>query len=166
MLTILAKIFKALNSEQSPNQLAIAISLAAVVGMTPLLSLHNLFIFLIVLWFRVNLTMFLVSWPLFTLLGLLLSSPIQSLGNMVLQEPSLVPMWESFYNTLIGRWSDFYYKGVMGGLILGTSIAIISFPISKALINKYRYKWLEKIQKYQVVRMLKASKLWQLYGDA
>ena len=166
MLTILAKIFKALNSEQSTNQLAIAISLAAIVGMTPLLTLHNILILLVVLWFRVNLTMFLVSWPLFTLLAMLLSAPIQSVGNQVLQAPALVPMWESFYNTLIGRWSDFYFKGVMGGLVVGITVAIISFPISKILINKYRHTWLEKIQKYQVVRMLKASKLWQLYGEA
>lgn len=166
MLTILAKIFKALNSEQSTNQLAIAISLAAIVGMTPLLTLHNIFIFLIVLWFKVNLTMFLVCWPLFTLIGLLLNSPIQSVGNQVLQAPALVPMWESFYNTLIGRWSDFYYNGVMGGLIFGIATALISFPINKILINKYRHTWSEKIQKFQVVRMLKASKLWQLYGEA
>ena len=51
MLAILAKLLKVLNSEQSPGQIAAAISFAAIIGLTPLLSLHNLIIALLVLWF-------------------------------------------------------------------------------------------------------------------
>ncbi len=47
MLALLMKILKALNSEQSPGQLAAAVSFAAIIGLTPLLSLHNFFILLI-----------------------------------------------------------------------------------------------------------------------
>ena len=74
MLTLFVKLLKALNSEQSAGQLAMAISLAVILGFTPFLSLHNVFILLIALWFRVNLSLLIISYPLFALIGYLLSS--------------------------------------------------------------------------------------------
>jgi len=163
MLTVLAKILKVLNSEQSPNQIAAAISLAAIVGLTPLLSLHNLLVFLVVLAFRVNLTMFLVAWPLFTILGLAIAPVAESVGMSLLQAPALQTFWESFYNTLIGRWSNFYFSGVLGSLLIALVVALIGFPLFKVLVVNYRVSWLEKIEKYQIIKMLKASKFWQFY---
>jgi len=164
MLTILAKFFKILNSEQSPSQISAAIALAAIVGFTPLLSLHNLVILFVVLFFRVNLTMFLVSWPLLTLLGMALSPISQSIGMSVLTAPALTETWEAFYNTLIGRWSNFYHSGVIGGFILGVTIAIVSFPILKILVVRYRNEWMAKFEKFHLVKLLKASSFWHLYN--
>ncbi|MGX5172520.1 TIGR03546 family protein [Aliikangiella sp. IMCC44653] len=165
MLTLLAKIFKALNSEQSPNQLALAVCLAAIVGLTPTLSLHNLFIVFVLLFFRINISIFLVTWPLFILLGLILEPFAQSLGANILQAPSLVPMWESFYNTAVGRWSNFYYTGVIGSLVVAIGILPILFPLVRYAVSKYRTTLLDKMEKYQIVRMLKASKVWQSYSS-
>ncbi len=165
MLTILVKLLKALNSEQSPGQLAIAVSLAIIIGFTPLISLHNLFIVLIALWFRVNLTLLIVSYPLFALIGYLLSPIFESVGLSILQMPSLLPVWESFFNTLLGRWSNFYYSGVMGSFVTGLLVAIIVFPIVKLMVVAYRENWLKKIEQLKVMKMLKASKFWQLYSE-
>ncbi len=160
MLAILAKILKTLNSEQSPSQIAAAISLAAIIGFTPLLSLHNIIVLFIVLFFRVNLTMFLVAWPLFSILGLAFSPASQAIGISLLQQASLQPIWESFYNTLVGRWSNFYYSGVIGGLVLGVAIAIVAFPLSKLFIVRYRESWMDKMEKLHLVKLLKASSFW------
>ena len=107
--------------------------------------------------------MFLVAWPIFTLVGALIAPLSESVGIAVLQNESLLPMWESFYNTLIGRWSNFFYSGVIGSLIIAIVVAVILFPLSKLFVNNYRGKWLEKVEQYHVVKMLKASKFWQLY---
>lgn len=165
MLTLLAKLLKLLNSEQSPSQMACAVSLAAIVGMTPLLSLHNFIIFFLVFIFRVNLTVFILCWPLFSILGLLVSPLAEIIGSNILQAGALVSLWEGFYNTLFGRWSNFYYTGVMGGLVVAIVCAIILYPISKVMIVKYREKWLKKFEQFYVVKMLKASKFWQLYNS-
>lgn len=165
MLTILVKLLKALNSEQSASQLAIAVSLAAILGLTPLLSLHNLIVILIALWFRVNLSVLLISYPLFALIGFLLSSLFESAGLTILQMPSLIPFWESFFNTLLGRWSNFYYSGVMGSFVMSIVIAAIIFPVVKLTISAYREKWLIKFEQFKVVKMLTASKFWQLYSQ-
>ena len=163
MLTLLAKLFKALNSEQSPAQIAIAISLAAIVGLTPILSLHNLIILLVVLFFRVNLTVFIVLVPMFKLLGLLLLPVAESVGLAILQTEALAGFWESFYNTLFGRWSNFYYSGVIGSLAIAVILAIVLYPISQLMIVTYRERWLEKFEQFHLVKLLKASKFWQLY---
>jgi len=165
MLTIFVKLLKALNSEQSPNQLAIAISLSAILGLTPLLSLHNGVVIVIALWFRVNLSVLLVSYPLFAFIGFLLSPLFESIGLSILQAPSLLSLWESFFNTVVGRWSNFYYSGVMGSLIVSLIAAIVLFPVSKIAVTAYRKKWLTKIEQFKVTKMLKATKFWQLYSE-
>ena len=165
MLTIFVKLLKALNSEQSPGQLAVAISLAIMMGFTPLISLHNLLIVLIALWFRVNLSLLIISYPLFALIGYLLSPMFESIGLNILQMPSLLPIWESFFNTLFGRWSNFYYAGVMGSFVVGLIVAVIMFPLVKYSVTAYRQKWLVKFEQFKVAKMLKASRFWQLYSE-
>lgn len=165
MLTIFIKLLKALNSEQSPKQLAIAVSLAAILGLTPLLSLHNVVILLIALWFRVNLGLLIVSYPLFAFLGFLLSSFFEKVGLSILQAPSMLSTWEGFFNTLIGRWSNFYFAGVMGSLVVSMLMAIVLYPLVNWLIINYRKTWLEKINRLNVTKVLKASKLWALYSE-
>jgi len=166
MLTILVKLLKALNSEQSPSQLAIAVSLAVVLGFTPILSLHNLLIIFFALWFRVNLSLLLVSYPLFVFIGFLLSSIFDSIGLQILQMPALQSVWESFFNTLFGRWSNFYYAGVIGSFTIGVIVAIILFPLVRFSVLAYREKWLQRFNQLKVMRMLKASKFWQLYAES
>ncbi|PCI71446.1 MAG: hypothetical protein COB38_05705 [Gammaproteobacteria bacterium] len=166
MLTSLVKLFKALNSEQNTGQLAMALSLSAILGLTPLYSLHNILILLIVFSFRVNLSLFFLSYPLFAFIGYLLSDVFESVGLNVLQTPQLIDMWQSFFNTIIGRWSNFYYSGVIGSLLVALVIAIIIYPLSKRLINLYRNKLLLKIEKYHLVKMLKASAFWKLYEQS
>lgn len=165
MLTILAKLLKALNSEQSAGQLAIAISLSVILGFTPIFSLHNLFIILVALWFRVNLTILIVSYPLFALLGFLLSPLFETIGLSILQMPSLNSMWEAFFNTLIGRWSNFYYTGVMGSLFIGLIVAAILFPITQFLVLSYRDNLKNRIEQFKIMKFVKASKFWHVYSQ-
>lgn len=166
MLTSLVRLFKALNSEQNASQLAMALSLSAILGLTPLYSLHNILILLIVFSFRINLSLFFLSYPLFAFIGYLLSDVFESVGLNVLQTPHLIDMWQSFFNTIIGRWSNFYYSGVIGSLLVALAIAIIIYPLSKRLINLYQNKLLVKIEKYHLVKMLKASTFWKLYEQS
>ncbi len=44
MLTLLAKLFQALNSESSSRQIALAVALGFFFGLAPLASLHNVVI--------------------------------------------------------------------------------------------------------------------------
>jgi len=66
MLYTLAKVLNVLNSEADPSQISLAVALALVAGLTPLMSLHNLVVLLLVLVLRVNLSAFLLGLAIFS----------------------------------------------------------------------------------------------------
>jgi uncharacterized protein (TIGR03546 family) len=164
MLTLLVKILKALNSEQSPSQLAIAVSIAAIMGLTPFLSMHNLVLVLFAMWFRVNLGLLIVSYPLFAILGWMFSAQLEAFGFSLLQMPELQDFWISLYNNLGGRWSGFYFSGRLGSLVVSLVLAIILFPIVRFGVIKYREVVLEKFNSSKLMLWLKATKFMHFYN--
>ncbi|MEE4245612.1 MAG: TIGR03546 family protein [Kangiellaceae bacterium] len=165
MINSVVKLFQLINSEQSSKQIAVAITLAFIVGMTPLLSLHNLLVLFTLLFFRVHIGMFLLAWPLFAALGIVATPLLQNLGEWLLLNPALVDMWQSFYNTLLGRWSNFYYPNLMGGLLISVALSPFIYLLSNRLIAKYRNDWLKYIEKVHLVKILKASRIGQLLAQ-
>ena len=166
MFSMIVKTLKALNSEQSAGQLATAISLALILGLTPLTSLHNVLVLLVALWFRVNLGMLILSYPLFALLGYLLSPQFDQFGYYLLNLASLQPLWTEFFNTAIGRWSNFYYSGVIGSLVISLVSAILLYPLLRWLINRYRDKCAAVVEKLRISKMLKATNFWRRYSES
>ena len=61
MLRTIAKLLKVLNSETEPGQISLGFCFALVAGLTPIWSLHNVFVLLLVLLLRVNLSAFLLG---------------------------------------------------------------------------------------------------------
>jgi len=163
MITILAKILKALNSEQAPSQLAIAILLAMIVGFTPLFSLHNLLILLLLLFVRVNISIFIVSYPLFAIIGWLISPLINTIGNLLLENDFLSSFWQYFYNTLIGRWSEFNFSGVVGGLSVAIVMGLVLYPFLIWGIVKYRNQIYQKMKNSKFMVAFKATHFWRIY---
>jgi uncharacterized protein (TIGR03546 family) len=164
MFSLILKTLKALNSEQSSAQLAAALCLALVLGFTPTMSLHNIVVILIALWFRVNLGILILSYPLFAFCGFLLSPVFDSFGNFLLNIPSMQAVWTDFFNTAIGRWSNFYYTGMIGSLVASLVATPILYPVFKWLVESYRSKCVAIVEKLRISKMLKATKLWQRYS--
>ena len=80
-MVFIAKLLKALSSDASPWQLALGIMFGMLVGLTPLLRLHNLIVLFIVLFFRVNLSTFLIALSLFSGLAYLLDPAMITIGE-------------------------------------------------------------------------------------
>ena len=85
MLTLIAKLLKALNSDDNPSQIALAVVFAAFIGITPLASPHNIIILLIALVIRIHLPMFILSVGLFTLVAYLIDPISHLIGLQMLQ---------------------------------------------------------------------------------
>jgi uncharacterized protein (TIGR03546 family) len=162
---LLVKFLKALNSESSPWQIAIALTLGMIVGFTPLLRLHNIIILLLVLFFRVNIASFIVSTCLFSAISLLLNPLILMVGDSLLTSEGLTPLWVTLYNTSIGQLSQFYHSQTMGGLGLGLLLSIPILLGSRVAVIQYREKLMAWINKLKIVEALKGSNLYQLYQN-
>ncbi|WDE13677.1 TIGR03546 family protein [Thalassomonas haliotis] len=162
-MLLLAKLLKALSSDASPWQLALGIMFGMIFGLTPLLGLHNLLILFIVLFFRINLSTFLLAFPLFSGLGYVLAPLMSKMGESLLTLEGLNSIWTALYNTGFGRLSQFFHTLTLGSLITAIVLAPVVLIISKILIIQYREKLMAHIEKFKIIQLLKSSKLYRLY---
>ena len=163
MITTIAKILKVLNSETASGQISLALCFALIAGLTPLYSLHNLVVLLLVLFLRVNLSTFIVGWIFFSGLAYILDPIFHRLGLVLLTAPSLEALWTSLYNMLIFRLSKFNNSIVMGSVLFSLIFFLPVYFLSNILINKYRDHILAWVRKTRLVQLLKGSKLYQAY---
>ena len=162
-MVFIAKLLKALNSDASPWQLAFGIMFGMLVGLTPLLRLHNLLILFIVLFFRVNLSTFLISLTLFSSIAYFLDPAMITAGETLLSNPDLQHLWTGLYNTGVGQLSQFFHTLTLGSLVVSVLLAPAVLIISKILIVQYRKTLMVYIEKLKIIQFLKGSKLYQVY---
>ena len=163
MIKLLAKLLRVLNSETEPGQLSLGLCFAMIAGLTPLLSVHNLFVLLLVFILRVNVSAFLLGLALFTGMAYLLDPLFHLLGLAVLTVPSLEGLWTTLYQSVWWRLEHFNNSIVMGSLVFSVAIFVPVLLLSNLLIRRYRQHVLFWVQKTKIMQMFKASKLYQTY---
>ncbi len=162
-MIILAKLLKALHSDAGPWQLAFGIMFGMMMGLTPFFRFHNLIILFVVLFFRVNLATFLLSFGLFSVFALALDPLMMDVGESVLLSESLNGLWTAFYNTGLGRISQFYNTLTLGSLLISLLFAPILLLASKYLVIQYRQRFLAWVEKLWIIQLVKGSKVYQIY---
>lgn len=165
MISMLAKVLRLLNSEAEPHQLSLALCFAMLAGFTPLFSLHNLLVLLLVLLLRVNLSTFILGLGFFSGIAYLLDPLFHHLGLFILQTQTLAGIWTVFYNTAILRFARFNNSILMGSLIFSAIFFVPLFLILNLLIRKYRDHILSRIQNMRIVQVIKASKIYTAYQN-
>ena len=163
MIKLLAKLLRVLNSETDPGQISLGLCFAMVAGLTPLVSLHNLFVVLLVFVLRVNLSAFLLGLVLFTGIAYLLDPLFHLLGLAVLTAPSLANLWTSLYQSVWWRLEHFNNSIVMGSLVFSVAMFVPVLLLLNLLIRRYRQHVMAWVQKTRIMQMFKASKLYQTY---
>lgn len=163
MLSMLARLFKAINSDAAPGQVAFAFALSMIVGFTPFWSLLNLVVLLIVLVVRVNVSAFLFGVMIFGIIGYLLDPVSASVGEGILTYPELRETWTQLYQNEWARVFAFNNTITMGGLVIAVVLLIPVTLISRMLILQYRHRVLTYVNRLKIVQVIKASKFWMLY---
>ena len=163
MIKLLAKLLRVLNSETDPGQISLGLCFAMVVGLTPLVSLHNLFVLLLVFILRVNLSAFVSGLALFTGIAYLLDPLFHRLGLAVLTASSLADLWTSLYQSVWWRLEHFNNSIVMGSLVFSVAMFVPVLLLLNFLIRRYRQHVMAWVQKSRIMQMFKASKLYQTY---
>ncbi len=163
MLTLLAKLLSALNSESSIRQIALAIVLGFIVGLSPLLTLHNVIILFLVMLIRVHLGSFVLAVVFFSGLSYILSPIIIAVGECLLTSNSLNGLFTMLYQSTLFKLAHWHNTYTLGAFVLGSLLAIPWYFFSKTIIIKYRKYIMAFFEKFRVVKALKASKLYRLY---
>ncbi len=159
MITQILKILRVLASEDSPMQISMAIALALVMGLTPLFSLHNLLVLIILLSFRINLGAFLLAWAFFSGLAYLLDPMFHNLGMTILQHSALQNMWTEMYNSAFWRLTSFNNTIVMGSFVAAMLAFIPMLLILNFLIRRYRSHVLVFLKKSKLVTWMQSSRM-------
>jgi uncharacterized protein (TIGR03546 family) len=153
----LLKLFKALNANQYPGQIALSLTLGMLLGLTPLFSPHTLLTLLLIFLLRVNFSALLVAWTIFTGLAYVFDPLFHQFGVWVLSHPGLVELWTQWYNQPFWRFINFNNTLVMGSVIVAYCFAPVFFVFSWVLVRVYRKRFLVWVNKFKVVQLLKAS---------
>ena len=163
MLSVIAKLLKVLNSDDNPAQIALAVVFALIMGLTPLMSPHNILVLLLVLFVRVNLSFFLLSFALFSGLAYALDPLSNQLGAAILHSEGLQTLWTSLYQSSFWRFMAYNNTLVMGSICLSL---IMALPIYWAVIwaiSRYRDKMRAKIAQTRLMLFVKGTRLFSLY---
>ena len=163
MIKMIAKLFKVLNSETEPGQISLAFCLAMILGLTPLMSLHNLVVILLMLLVRVNLSACILGWIFFSGIAYILDPLFNLIGLAILTSKGLEGLWTSLYNITLFRLAKFNNSIVMGSFLFSLIFFIPLYLLFNQIIRKYRVYVLEWVQKTRLMKAFKANKLYKAY---
>ena len=164
MLRAIAKLLKALNSETEPGQISLALCFSMIVGFTPLFSLHNFLVFLLVLVLRVNLSTFILGLILFSGVAYLLDPIFHWIGLAILTSSGLEGLWTAFYNMTLLRLAKFNNSIVMGSFLFSMVLFVPLYFIANRMIMQYREHILVWVQKTRIMQAFKATKLYSVFA--
>lgn len=163
MLKTIAKFLKILNSDAEPGQISLGFAFAMIAGFTPLMSLHNLLVLLLILFLRVNLSSFLLGLALFSTLAFALDPLFHQIGLAILTLPALSDLWTALYNSALWRLERFNNSIVMGSLIVSLALFVPMVLVGNVLVRRYREHVLQWVMRTRVMQAFQASKLFGYY---
>lgn len=166
MLTIvklLQALIKALHSEGTPGQVAAGLALGSILGLTPLLSLHNAVVFALIVMLNVSFAGAMLGWALFVPVGFLLDPLFDKVGHTLLFTPSLTSFWTSLYNTPVVPLTNFNNTVTLGSFVTSLVLFVPFFPVFRWAVARYRATIGERVKQSKWYRAVTASKLYNVY---
>lgn len=163
MLTVIAKILKVLNSESEPFAIGSAVSLAFCFALLPVFSLLKWLVLVIVIMTRVNLSIFLVFSVVFGLLALLVDPLLNGVGEWLILTPGLEMVRQTLANSDVTAAFAIDNTLGLGSLVICVGLFLPLLFAVKVSVVAYREKWMAKVEQWHLVKIFKASKLFQIY---
>jgi len=159
MISTISKLFRLLSSDIEPSQLSLGITLGFIAGLSPVLSSQSLLVFVLLISLRVNVSIFVISFGLISLIAYLADALLIMIGFSVLNMPELSAMFTDMYNIGLWRFLNFNNTVAMGSLVVSIVAAVPCYFLSHYLIVKYRSSVVEKWKQSAVFNYMKNSKL-------
>ena len=167
MLTIiklLQSLFKTLHSDGTPGQVAAGMVLGAGIGLTPLMSAHNLVLFAAIVLLNVSFGGGMLGIALFTPLGFLLDPLFDRIGLALLQAPGLQRLWTDWYNIPLVPYTNFNNSVTLGSFVLWLVTTVPLYFLARWAIGYYRATYGERVLNSKFMKGLKASKIYNIYS--
>lgn len=163
-IKLLGKLLKALSSDASPGQIAGGFVLGMILGLTPFWSLHNLIVILLIILIRVNISMAIFSFLIFSGIAYLFDPLFHSLGYVILVDATFLHgFWVALYNLPLLALSNFNNTVVMGSLVVSLVLVFPMYPLTEKGVVFYREQIDAKVKKWKITKLMKSSKIYSIY---
>lgn len=163
-IKLLRSIIKTLNSDGTPGQVATGIAIGSVFGLTPLLSLHNLILFCVVVLLNVSLPAVVLGWIVFAPIGFLLDPLFDALGSLLLLDvQSLRSLWRTASNAPGLALANLNNTVVLGSLIFWLVASVPLFFVTRWGVARYRATIYERVRKTGLGKAIFGSKIYDVY---
>lgn len=163
LLKLLQSLFKTLHSEGTPGQVAAGIMLGAGIGLTPLMSAHNLVLFAAIVLLNVSFGGGMLGMALFTPLGFILDPLFDKVGLALLRAPALQGLWTDWYNIPLVPFTNFNNSVTLGSFVVWVITAVPIYFGAKVAIARYRATYGQRVMNSKFMKGLKASKVYNVY---
>jgi uncharacterized protein (TIGR03546 family) len=163
LLKLIQSLIKTLHSDGTPGQVAAGMAMGAVLGLTPLMNVHNLLVFSLVLLLNVSFGGAMLGWMAFVPVGFLLDPLFHAIGVQLLQAPSLRELWTGWYNTPLVPYTNFNNTVVLGSVVSWLVLAIPIFFAARWGVARYRATIGARVQQSRLYKAITASKAYNVY---
>lgn len=164
LVKLIQSLLGALHSEGTPGQLAAGIALGSILGLTPLLNLHNAAVFALLVLLNVSFAGGLLGWAVFLPVGFLLDPLFDWVGHtLLLETPSLIPLWTSLYNMPVAPLTNFNNTVVLGSVVFALLFFVPLFFTARWAVTRYRATIGERVRQSRWYRAVTASKVYNVY---
>jgi len=163
LLKLIQSIIKTLHSEGTPGQVALGIALGSVLGLSPLMNLHNLIVFSAIVLLNVSFGGGMLGWALFVPVGFVLDPVFDRIGASLLGAPSLRPLWTSWYNTPLVPYTNFNNTVVLGSVVAWLVLLVPIFFAARWAVARYRATIGERVRQSKLYKAITASQVYNWY---
>jgi len=163
LIKLIQSLFGALHSEGTPGQLALGIALGSIMGLTPLMNIHNAIVLAALMLLNVSFAGGLLGWALFVPVGFLLDPLFDWIGHSLLLAPALRGLWTSLYNIPIVPLTNFNNTIVLGSLVFALVLLVPLFFATRWAVARYRVTVGERVRQSKFYRAVMASKVYNAY---
>jgi uncharacterized protein (TIGR03546 family) len=163
-LKLIANFIKILREGQTPTQVAGGFALGSILGLSPMLTLQGLVVWLVILILDVNLSAATLALLVFSLIAFIFDPPFHHLGYFLLVNiDGLKGLWTTLYNAPIAPLTRFNNTVVIGSFVC----AVILFPLfyfgMKKFVVAYRTTVGARIEKMKIYQVVSRSWIVQTY---
>lgn len=163
LVKLLQSLVGALHSEGTPGQLAAGVALGSILGLTPLVNIHNAIVFAALVLLNVSFAGGMLGWALCVPIGFILDPLFDRIGHALLLAPSLRGLWTSLYNTPVVPLTNFNNTVVLGSLAFALLLFIPLFLAIRRAVRRYRETIGERVRQSKFYRAVMASKVYNVY---
>lgn len=164
LLKLLQQLIKTLNSEGTPGQVAAGIALGSVLGLTPLVNLHNLVAAAAIMLSNVSFPAAMLGWVLFLPAGFALDPLFDQVGQaLLIRAAPLESLWTGLANVPVIPLSNFNNTIVLGSFVSWALLTVPVYLLARWGVGQYRIKVFPRLASTRLFQAVRASRVYNLY---